>query len=599
MPLSSWVKLQLDTSRAFLADRDRVLLELRAMPEQERMVGKLLVGIAEDADGLFAGVDAPFADPASYCAELEAALGEVVEEAKGVLAEDGATLDVPAPDPRDGLAAEVRLVAYGERIARELYPTFEYVALVLKPGPLTDHSAFVAWLVRLCAASENGRFKIILISDPARPCAESVPMTRPRLAAFTLASDGASRSALGAFLTDPLRRVLAYDAPRRGQTWMATELAAVTAGSRRVVVKATDVRFWRPVHFYGRAAEQIVRECHEKAGAREGNPIEPFLAEVSHPRGRPEAEAAFVELLERIAAAWLPPDGTLVVLLGADLESESVVPGEARALGESLVHLARAAVTPRIKIVVVGRDLAVARLEHPPMQTHQVRLDGATIEAGIQQRLTAPDLPKIEKLRLTSAMASFAITHGDPGRALTLGLECLTMGEQSGAPEELALAHFGLGGTLYRCGAVDKAAASYTTALDLAIARDNLPLAAHALLGIGNCYFVIRHHQEALGAYTVARTYFQKLGHAIGESYSLTWAGEAQAAAGRPDQAVLVLNEALACCERAGEGAQHSQAEILQRLAGVYAKVGRSSESKKYMADARALGASAPVATEP
>ena len=77
----------------------------------------------------------------------------------------------------------------------------------------------------------------------------------------------------------------------------------------------------------------------------------------------------------------------------------------------------------------------------------------------------------------------------------------------------------------------------------------------------------------------MARTYYAKLGNHVGEAYALTWAAEADARANRHSEAETLFREALACCARAGEVADSSASEILQRLAALFNKVGRNEAS--------------------
>ncbi len=602
MPLSRFVNEQLAQLDGFLSDPDAVLLELRAMPEQRVLVTKLLLSIAERGEMLFGAVDLELADPVSTCAAMEAALLELAQQAKAVFDEDGCAFGAPVSpvDPTLTDEPETRVAVLGESIAREAQPVFDGVVLVLAVRFEGDALPLATTLTRIATALESGRFKLVLLADRDRPVLGPVPLPRPRLAVPAAAELGHVAPLVERLTKNPLARVLACDVHPAARARFGDAVVAAAAG-RLPAVHVHDVRFWSSVHFYGRCLEQIVPWC-ERMAARAGGGarLSEIRARVEHPLGRDGAEVHFLRMLEELVEPWQGENGKLLVVLTPDLSAPDLRGDELEALLSSVDLLKRAAVTPRIKLVVAGPGLVAERHPRvPPIRIHEITVDGPVIRGGIEERLREPELPLIERLRLTSALSSFEITTGDPTRGLELGLEALALAQRTESPEEVAVAHYALGGNLYQCLAIAEAASAYTSCLELALDHGNVPLAAQALVGIGNCRLVSGDHDAAIEAYTVARTYFSNSGNVVGQAYAVTWLGEAYARKGELERAESLLGHALEIYERGGEGATHGKAEVLQRLARVQEQLGRREAAARSAAEARAAGACSPVATEP
>lgn len=600
MPLSRFVNEQLARFEDFLSDPDALLLEVRSLPEQRVLVTKLLLGIAQRADALFGGVDLESSEAATTCAAMEAALLDLAEQAQAVFDEDGCAFAGPRPDPTLTDEPETRVAVLGERLAREVQPVLDGVVLVLGVHFEGDVSPLATTLVRIATALESGRFKIVLIADRDRPVLASLALPRPRRAVPTSAELGEVASLVDRLSKNPLARVLVCDVDSARQASFAEAMTRAAAG-RLPAVHVHGVRFWSPVHFYGRCLEQIVPWC-ERAVARAGNAasLKELRARVEHPLGSDDAEILFMRTLEEVVEAWQGDGGRLLVVLTPDLSAPDLRVDELDELLGSIERLNRAAVTPRIRVVIAGPGLSAERHSRTPqIRIHDVVVDGPVIQSGIEERLRETDLPVTERLRLTSALSSCEIATGDPERGLELGLEALALAQRTESPEEVAIAHFALGSGLYQCMALAEAASAYTSCLEIALDRGNLPLAAQALTGIGNCRFVCGDDDAAIEAYTVARTYFSRSGNAVGQAYVVTWLGEAYARKGDLARAEGLFGYALRLYDRAGDGAEHGKAEVLQRLARVQERLGRHDAAAQSVAKARATGACAPVADQP
>jgi tetratricopeptide (TPR) repeat protein len=608
MPLTKFVERERATIVSFLEDGDAVAFELRATPERQAISVRLLADVAEKEEHLFVAVDGPFKDEGDLCSQIEQALLEGAENARAALAEETVKLDLlkqmPTSDEACCASPAVRLVALGEQIARELYPFFAGVVVVLRPELPGDEDVrpFMLCFARLVAAAESGLFKLILVNGSSSTLITTTPMPRRRLAPYVVPAGKQPRKRLLEMLSDPTCRVLLYDAPRKGQEWLAAELSFLFKASKRFrFVHAEGVRFWRALHFYGRAAEAVVSKCHALAVRKEqGDLLAPFLDRIKDPQGRYEAEAYFLKLLEDVTRAWLPPGCSLVVLITPSLDEPDVREGELEQLKASMLRLSRAAVLPNVKIVVAGPGLAApGPVRENAVQSHEVILDGPAIATGIEERLQVPDLPLIERLRLTEAMSSFAIVRGNPEQALKLGIEAVDLAGQTGDPQETAVAQYSLGNILYRCRALDQALVSYSTALDIAVDHNSAILAAQAVTGIANCHFIADRHAEAVRCYGIARTYFAKQGQPVHEAYVLMWTAESLAAAKNLKDAEARFRDALACCDRAGEGTESLRSEIMQRLARVLKKQGQSAKGKHLKAEAQQYGPLTHLVEEP
>jgi tetratricopeptide (TPR) repeat protein len=592
MPLSRLIGEHLAGIRTFLADPEATVLELRALPEQEVMMVKLLAGLARELKGLFIGIDGAFTGAAAFCARIEKEVADTATQLAPTFAEQGRRLEAPVERASE-VGPEARAVAVAERFARDVYLPFGFVALVLKPASGADRAAFAACVRQLGEAAEGGHLKIVVISDAAQPVAEPGPLPRRRLSPLVLDKGETPASAVARFVRDPAHRVLVHRPELPGDPWLAGELRGLAEAGHHLFV-AVEVPLTSAGELYASAARALLERFRQLPRARRDEArMAPLLARAQRPPREADAEYHFLSLLDDLAAI-AAPDGSLIVLVNVqgDGSPEMLVP--------SLQWLGRGAVSPRTKVVVQAPRLTLAAgVRRAGVQVQDLRIDGAAIEKGIGERLNAPDASPVERMRLTSALASFAAVKGDSERAVSLGLEALEMARQTGRPEEVAIAHHGLGSSLYRASALPEAQQAFTAALEAALECDQPALVAQALLGVGQCQFAGRQHDEALRSYTLARANFAQVRFPVGECYALTWQAESHARSGRYPDAERVFREALACCDRVGPDASSSRVEILQRLAATYEKMGKSAERQRCLDQARAAGETAPVAEVP
>lgn len=599
MPLTDYVQSRIDAIKGFLADPDAVVLELRCPAEQRAVVGKLLVGIANEGEWVWAAHDEQFVDVVTNAKSLGDAIASALDDAAKEFA--AAEIDIVVPAPFDvavvprGRTLEQALVEYGEEAALAVEPYMHGIVVACSIGDdrskLIEHAAALG---RIAEACEGGRLKFLLLVDEPRPLVRDIEATRPRIVALRGdASRDVSRTLANAVF-DPLPRVVSYDAPRRGQTWLPSALVEAGVGGRALVVRVDDVRFWRPIHFYGRAAELVIEACRAR-----GLDVPPPAA----PLGRHGAEIDFARRMAALQRDVLGETELVVVLcpqLGADVPD-----GELAAFAHSVRALARAAFSSRVTYCAVapGLDRIAPRGPVRTITTMIFRIDGPVIEKGLTEKLAKPDLPTIERLRCMSALAAYRMHNGDPESGIELSVGSLQLAQSTEDPIEIASAWYGLGSALYHCAALDKAVDAYAQCVDLGVTHDNAVLAAQGMTGMGHCYFVLGQTEQAITHYNVAVKYYSNLRNPLAEAYVRTWVAEALAKDGKSGEAVAEFDRALACCDKAHEtfadAAETSRGDIRARKARLYGNVGLRGDQKREAELARKHGATAPPSVEP
>ncbi|HWB74964.1 MAG TPA: hypothetical protein VG755_08405, partial [Nannocystaceae bacterium] len=133
MPLTDYVQSRIDAIKGFLADPDAVVLELRCPAEQRAVVGKLLVGIANEGEWVWAAHDEPFVDVVSNAKSLGDAIASALDDAAKEFAEAETEIVVPKPFdvtavPR-GRTLEQALVEYGEEAALAVEPYLQGIVV--------------------------------------------------------------------------------------------------------------------------------------------------------------------------------------------------------------------------------------------------------------------------------------------------------------------------------------------------------------------------------------------------------------------------------------------------------------------------------------
>jgi len=655
MPLVAFMNERIAEVRAFLDDPHAVMLELRAANEQLPALAKLVVGIgeADESEDVMIGADGAFDAGDDLCAVLHQTLREAGEQARdsfelqqvslvlpevppagppgapvaagGQAVPPGASWATPHPDP----APEHRVAEHAERLAQALTPFVRRLVIVIKPVLAGDGTALALQLGRVCEALESGRVRLVILSDERQPLVRHTAIRRPRRRAYAgegeagraeasrrppalggpagaPAAPGSRDADLRDFMADPLARLLAFDAPARGQRWMQAQLPQLGLDGRTWLAQVTALRFFdQPMAYYGIGLQHVIEQLHAQAESRgRAERSAPLRAAARVPQGEREAELCFVQRLHAYVDAVLEPTERIAVLLCPAAE-DGVPAGEWQAFAASVRRLTCELTTPRLKLVVVapgapGPDEATGA---QALRVHRFRIDDQVIEKGLRAKLQEPDLTPLVRLRCVSTLAGFAMARGNPEEGMDLHLQALDLAIAMDDPNEEGVAWYGLGNALYRCAAFDKALDAYTRALDLAIDQDSAVLAAQSVTGMGNAYYVLGTTDRAIECYGIARTYYRKLGNQLMSAYVLTWLGESHAKAGAPAQAEESYRAALACCDEAeprlGEAAQQSKSDVLQRMARFYRAQGREALAQQHLDQARALGPVAPLADEP
>jgi tetratricopeptide (TPR) repeat protein len=636
MPLVAFMNERIAEVRAFLDDPHAVMLELLAANEQLPALAKMVVGIgeADESEDLMIGADGAFDAGDDLCAVLHQTLVEAGEQARETFELRELSLRLPpvppASPPHPDPVPEHRVAEHAERLAQALAPFVRRLVIVIKPLLAGDGMAVTLQLGRVCEALESGRVRLVILSDERQPLVRQAAIRRPRRRAYvealggpvgTLAgaarpmaftgdsmalAPGARDPALRELVADPLVRMLAYDAPARGQRWMQGQLVQLGIDGRTWLAQITALRFFdQAMAYYGMGLQAVIEQLHPQAEHRgRAERSAPLLAAARIPRGEREAELHFVQRLHEYVDAVLEPDERLVVLLCPAAE-EGVPQGEWQAFAESVRRLTRELSTPQLALVAVapgapGPDEASGA---QALRVHRFRIDDQVIEQGLRRKLQEPDLTPLVRLRCVSTLAGFSMARGNPEEGMELSIHALDLAVATNDPNEEGVAWYGLGNALYRCAAFDKALDAYTRATNLAIDQDNVVLAAQSVTGMGNAYYVLGKTKEAIEFYSIARTYYRKLGNQLMQAYVLTWLGESHAKAGAPALAEESYRAAIACCDEAepslGEAARGSKSDVLQRMARFYRTRGHEALAQQHLDAARELGPVAPLADEP
>ncbi len=613
MPLTAYMNERVAQVRAFLADPDAVLLEIRGADEQIPAITKMVIGIGDhdDSEDVMVGADGAFDGDDDLCEVLHQTLQEAGEQAQAMFESKQLSLVLPpAPasaPPHPDPVPQHRVAEHAERLALVLAPFVRNLVIVLRATLEHDSAGFAAQLGRICEALEGGCVKLILIRDEQEALVREVAISRPRHRAYTLApASGARDVQLRELMAEPLARVLTYDAPARGQTWMKGQFAQLGVDGRTWLATFEGLRWFdQAIAFYGQGLTQVVEQLHTQAErAGRGKASAPLLERARVPQGERDAERYFVLRLHEYIDAVLEPTERMVVLLCPAVE-DGVPDGEWESMAVSVRRLARALVTPRLKFVVVAPNLPGPDPQAGGKALHvqRFRMDDKVIEKGLRDKLAQPDLSPLVRLRCTSALAGFAMGRGNPEEGMELSMDALDQASDMDDPVETGVAFYGVGNALYRCAALDKAVDAYTRALDIAVEHDSAVLAAQSVTGMGNGHFVIGQFDRAIECYEIACTYYRKLSNPLMEAYVLTWLGESHAKSGHVQPAEEAFRGAVKCCDdaepRLGEAARCSKSDALQRMARFYRGQGLESLSREHHEQARALGPVAPLADEP
>jgi tetratricopeptide (TPR) repeat protein len=587
--------------RSFLADDGSVLLQIDVRPEQERQAARLLDAVAAEQDDLVMALEHSWTSAADLCAALSAELADAAARAREAFGEDELPrFAIPAPPAADasGLTL-VQLLEHAESLHRSLSNHVRRLVFVLAlrcdPSRVAECAAVMRQLVELTGTPD---VKWVLFARAALVTEQTLRRRRRGPHAFDAAAPGAG---LVALVQAPAERVHTLRRERAALRLIERELEArVIAGTAFIAVVVSGISYGNRMFFWTEAARSLSRQCAEiERSSSGGQHVAPLDAEAHEVVGHEEAEAHFAEFCERLTKAMLQDRGGLLVIL-APSEATSV-----EGLAESIELLARSAASARVRYLIIDERLP-AHVDEPRewrVSRLAFALGPEHIEQGVRERLAAPDCSPIERLRYTSALAAFAMAKDEPEAAVQHATDALELASLTGSPQEITNALYAMGNTLYQCAAFEQAAAAYAECVDRALDAGNPALAAHGMAGLGHTYFMREEAQPAIDAYTTARALWRKLGLRHGETYALTWLGEARARAGDHPAAIEHLDEALVLCRGVdpsqAEAYEGTVAELLQRKAAVHAKANQGDLERQCRAEAEKLHATAPVSDHP
>ncbi|HEY8924812.1 MAG TPA: hypothetical protein VIU64_10560 [Polyangia bacterium] len=591
--------------RDFLADDECVLLDLDVRSEQEPQVAKLLDAVCAEKDDLVIPVEVSWTAADELCAAVAAELADSVAQAREAFGdEEGPRFAFPAAPPSAAAGSpptspEIRLVEYAEKIHRALsnHVRRMVIVLALRCEP-ARRPACAASLNQLLRATGTPDLKWILFAGAGLVTDDTIPRPRRGSHAF---DDTRPRRGLARLALDPMTRVETLRRERAVLRPLERSLEdQVIPGTSFVTVVVEGLSYGNRMFFFTEAARTLTRKCAEiERRSSGGKHVEPLVEEAAQLVGHVEAEIHFAELCERLTMAMLKDHGGLLVILAP---SEAT---PADGLGDSVDVLARSAASTRVRYLFV--DARLPDRFDPPEVWKVSRLayvlGAEQIEQGLHARLAAPDCSLIERLRYTTALSSMALAKDDPEAALGHALSVLELSRDAEEPQETTSAWYGLGNTLYQCGAFEPAEQAYAECVDRALDEGSVALAAQGMAGLGHTHFMRRQYPQAIAAYGTAGTLWRKQGLRHGEVYALTWQGEAEARKGALPVALERMERALQLCADVdpsqADAYQPMRAELLQRQAAVHGLAKRREEQKRCLAEAAKLGATAPVCDHP
>jgi tetratricopeptide (TPR) repeat protein len=255
---------------------------------------------------------------------------------------------------------------------------------------------------------------------------------------------------------------------------------------------------------------------------------------------------------------------------------------------------------------VVADPRIAASYDEPPVWTtgvveYAIAVD--EVEAGMKDRLAAPDTPAVEKLRYMTALSGMALAREDPQTAQDLSLGALQLAQKTGDPAEVTMAWYSLGNTLYQSAVFVGAEQAYTECVDRALDEKNDPMVAQAMAGLGHSFYMREQFEAAIDCYETSAKLFEKLAVPHGQAYAMTWAGEANAHMRRHALAAEAFDRALGALDRVDPALAREysgqRAEVLMRKANLFGKAGLTQQQRECAAQARRLGAIDHLADHP
>jgi tetratricopeptide (TPR) repeat protein len=590
VPLSEYFEDRVAQLRAFLADPQALVLHVDARPELHLSAAKLLGAAGDGEDGdpcFFVGFSATFTSAEPFCLELHQTVAVEVDIALEALDGEQLAFRISQLSEDRSIPIEVRLVEYLEGVARAMHLHMRRLVIVLDVDTVHD-AAWAETFAALLANTGSGLLAWVVFEhggEKLRPIAYHRHRTATRR----------PDEELEHLLVQPGARMLTFiHAPSTpSPATVVRRLHERTRASSRiwVTLEIPPLPFLQPLEYYVRASRHLARQLS-------GSPhVAPLVAEIEELAAYPEAELAFAEFAHRLAIAALKPDvGMVLVVHPCESFPEQYT--------ESLHRLAQAAVSTRVKFVTF--DPYRTKPATPELRNaHEFAFDleAERMEKGIEKKLTKPDLPIRERFQLMLTLGNIRLGQQRYEDAMQLDLQCLDLAEQTGEPSDRALAWYQLGNAHYHLTFLEDAEQAYAEAAHRALETDQLGLAGMALTGAGHSLYCRGEFPEALQAYEAAIALFTKLGLLQHEIFARTWHAQTFVMAQRYGEGRDAFEAALRRCDAIdpvhADTLVGSRAEILQRLAHLYALAGRPDLERKYNKDAQDLGAEHPPCMHP
>lgn len=600
MPLSRLVNRFVDAVVAFLDSPEQALLEVQVAQELEVQAAKLVDGTVIRCDSLVVPVAAEWSGVEDLCAAIAAEVEIAIAGATKELAEadEAQRFAWPVLGTSSRIPCEARLVEYLESFARAASTHINRIVVALAVTSTADDRPQVAAALASLVMSTGTR-SLKWMSFCREPLLQRRSFVHRRRRACPPRHDDAVL-ALSDFCRDPTSRVMTLRGDERSLASLRQALPSLRQGRSTFPVAVENLSFVDERIYYTEASRSLTRQCLDlERRTSGGSHCQPLYDEAHMLVVRSDAEIYFTERCERLASAMLRDDGSLLVLLAPNRATP------AHGLDASITALSEAAVSTRVRYIVADPRIA-ASYDEPPVWTTgvaQYAIAVDEIEAGMTDRLAAPDITKIEKLRYMTALSGMALAREDPQKAQDLSLDVLRLAQETDDPAEVTMAWYSLGNTLYQSAVFVGAEQAYSECVDRALDEKNDAMVAQAMAGLGHTYYMRKQFEAAIDCYETSAKLFGKLGVVHAEVYALTWVGEANGQLRRHAPAAAAFERALQALDRVDPALAREysgqRAEVLMREANLFGKAGLTQQQRECATEARRLGAIDHIADHP
>lgn len=586
--------------RQFLDQPQSRALFLRVDSDVELLIARILADVGADQEHptLALGFSGDLADPEQFYP----AAAEDVAPFLGELAEALSTEDQEVVFPtgmeagREGLPVEVRFAAFLEGIARGGAGLYDHTLFVFRFDEVGDAKRAALSLGWLVGAISFPGVKIIVVDDRARP--RFVPFTVPVTPRYAV-----DRQLL--VVNDAVYAVRSLAHQRGERVLGVTASAARGRALRETFALPPGPVPGASVFFVGaevRTRGRFLNGAYEQLLTRVPEPERAKLPrDIWDLRAMEAPEATFTELVERLLP-WLAADGQILVLA---LAPEGFY---AAAAWQALVAaLPAAAVSTRVRYLLLDIDQAAPLPPAAPVEVRwevdEMTLHVAAAEGDLRKLLAKPDLPMPERVQLSMALGSLLATRKELDEGLRLISDAIASSEEIERPDLQMLTWCSMGDALSRGDQNAMARNAYAEGASLALDAGNDPVAARALIGIGNTHFLAGEYADAIGAYSTSYTYAERAGNLFGACQAKSWVAESMRQLGDHARADAVLKEVVALYETLGDPfrdiAREGLAETYQRLSALHKVWGRRADATAWANKARALGRQWPASERP